>query len=110
MCGGAAILLADGSVNCSSELYETLNVLQHRGQVRGCWDAAIMHADQVAFFLRALFALQDAAGIITDNKGRLSQVKGNGLVKDVFSEKSMRCLLGNMGIGHGTIARSSPRC
>jgi len=33
MCGISGILLADTSKNCSVEIYESLNVLQHRGQV-----------------------------------------------------------------------------
>ncbi|KAG4090496.1 amidophosphoribosyltransferase [Neocallimastix lanati (nom. inval.)] len=75
MCGISGILLADTSKNCSVEIYESLNVLQHRGQ--------------------------DAAGIVTCNKkGRLYQCKANGMVKDVFSQKSLMNLIGPMGVGH----------
>ena len=38
---------------------------------------------------------------MTCRKGRLYQVKGNGLVRDVFAERHMEQLHGNMGIGHG---------
>jgi len=34
MCGISGILLANQQQNCSVEIYESLNVLQHRGQVR----------------------------------------------------------------------------
>ena len=34
MCGLSALLLSDTEANCAPELYETLNVLQHRGQVQ----------------------------------------------------------------------------
>lgn len=33
MCGISGILLANTNQNCSVEIYESLNVLQHRGQV-----------------------------------------------------------------------------
>ncbi len=57
----------------SNELYEGLGLLQHRGQ--------------------------DAAGIVTcADKGRLYQVKGNGMVRDVF--KNILSLKGYMGVGH----------
>jgi len=42
---------------------------------------------------------------VTCRKGRLYQVKGNGLVRDVFAERHMEQLHGNMGIGHGACAR-----
>lgn len=74
MCGELAILLADPDSDCCAELYEGLNILQHRGQ--------------------------DAAGIITCKKGRLYQCKGNGLVRDVFTTKNMAQLIGNMGVAH----------
>lgn len=66
-------------------LYDTLTVLQHRGQ--------------------------DAAGIATSDKGKLNLRKDNGLVKDVFRTRHMRRLTGNMGIGHvryPTAGSSSP--
>jgi amidophosphoribosyltransferase len=55
-------------------LYDALTVLQHRGQ--------------------------DAAGIMTDDSGRLRVRKSNGLVRDVFQERHMLKLGGNVGLGH----------
>ncbi|MGK0673225.1 MAG: amidophosphoribosyltransferase [Halothiobacillaceae bacterium] len=66
-----------GIVGCSpvnQTIYDGLTILQHRGQ--------------------------DAAGIITCERGRLHQRKDNGLVKDVFHTRHMRQLAGNYGIGH----------
>ena len=74
MCGIIAVLLANKNASCSAELYEGLNLLQHRGQ--------------------------DAAGIVTCQKGRLFQCKRNGLVRDVFDGGQLITLKGNMGIGH----------
>eukprot|EP00833_Pecoramyces_ruminatium_P016539 jgi/Orpsp1_1/1190571/evm.model.d7180000079836.1 len=75
MCGISGILLANTNQNCSVEIYESLNVLQHRGQ--------------------------DAAGIVTcGTKGRLYQCKANGMVKDVFNKRALMNLIGPMGIGH----------
>ena len=71
MCGVVAVV-SQGSVN--QVLYEALTVLQHRGQ--------------------------DAAGIVTDEGGRLSMRKDNGLSRDVFRQQHMAQLRGNMGIGH----------
>ncbi|MDQ1302151.1 MAG: amidophosphoribosyltransferase [Pseudomonadota bacterium] len=55
-------------------LYDALMVLQHRGQ--------------------------DAAGIMTDWNGTLCTRKKNGLVSDVFMQRHMEELRGNVGIGH----------
>jgi len=71
MCGIIGIV-GQGSVNQS--LYDGLIVLQHRGQ--------------------------DAAGIVTDDNGRLSMRKDNGFVRDVFRTQHMFRLQGKMGIGH----------
>lgn len=71
MCGIVG-LVSNQPVN--QAIYDALIVLQHRGQ--------------------------DAAGIMTDDKGILRQRKDNGLVQDVFQEKHMLRLRGNMGIGH----------
>jgi amidophosphoribosyltransferase len=71
MCGIVGIV-AQGPVN--QALYDALTMLQHRGQ--------------------------DAAGIITEDGGRLYQRKSNGLVRDVFQERHMLRLPGNVGIGH----------
>ncbi|HHJ34889.1 MAG TPA: amidophosphoribosyltransferase [Gammaproteobacteria bacterium] len=71
MCGIAGIV-AHSAVNL--DLYESLSVMQHRGQ--------------------------DAAGITTCENGRFYMRKGNGLVRDVFYKKHMEGLLGKMGIAH----------
>lgn len=71
MCGVVGIN-SKNSVN--QKLYDALTVLQHRGQ--------------------------DAAGIVTCDDGRFHQKKGNGLVKDVFTQDDMTDLSGNTGIGH----------
>ena len=71
MCGIAGIV-SHQSVN--QELYDALTVLQHRGQ--------------------------DAAGIVTCDKGRFYLRKDNGLTRDVFSNDQMMKLKGTMGIGH----------
>ncbi len=71
MCGIVGIVATE-PVNL--DLYESLSVLQHRGQ--------------------------DAAGIMTCEHGRFYMRKGNGLVRDVFFSQHMKRLRGNMGIGH----------
>jgi len=71
MCGIAGIV-AHCAVNL--DLYESLTVMQHRGQ--------------------------DAAGIMTCEDGRFYMRKGNGLVRDVFFKKHMQRLPGKMGIAH----------
>ena len=71
MCCIAAIV-SHQAVN--QELYDALTVLQHRGQ--------------------------DAAGIVTCERGRLHLRKDNGLTRDVFTNAQMLKLKGNMGIAH----------
>lgn len=71
MCGIVGIV-GTGPVN--QRLYDALTMLQHRGQ--------------------------DAAGIVTVADGQLCMRKGQGLVRDVFSERDMLDLRGNVGIGH----------
>ncbi len=71
MCGIAGIV-AHSAVNL--DLYESLSVMQHRGQ--------------------------DAAGITTCENGRFYMKKANGLVRDVFFKKHMQRLPGNIGIAH----------
>ena len=71
MCGIAGIAARDW-VNQS--LYDTLIVLQHRGQ--------------------------DAAGIATSENGRLHWRRSNGMVRDVFHAGHMLALRGTVGIGH----------
>lgn len=71
MCGIIGIV---GKSPVNQAIYDGLTVLQHRGQ--------------------------DAAGIMTFDRGRLYLRKDNGLVRDVFHTRHMKRLLGNMGIGH----------
>lgn len=71
MCGVVGMI---SSRPVNQEIYDSLTVLQHRGQ--------------------------DSAGIMTDNQGVLCLRKSNGLVNDVFSGEHMNRLKGNMGIGH----------
>ena len=71
MCGIVGIA---GIEPVNVRLYDTLTVLQHRGQ--------------------------DAAGIATTRGRRIYLHKDNGLAKDVFRTRHMRELIGHMGIGH----------
>ncbi|WP_341205997.1 amidophosphoribosyltransferase [uncultured Psychrosphaera sp.] len=71
MCGIVGIV---GKSPVNQIIYDGLTVLQHRGQ--------------------------DAAGIVTIDEGRFRLRKANGLVRDVFQERHMQRLQGNMGIGH----------
>ena len=70
MCGVVGIV-SQTAVN--QLLYDALLALQHRGQ--------------------------DSAGMVTWD-GRLQLRKGNGLVREVFEERHMLRLRGNVGIGH----------
>ena len=71
MCGIVGIM---GTEPVNTRIYDTLTVLQHRGQ--------------------------DAAGIATTAGSRIFLRKDNGMVKDVFRTRHMRELVGNLGIGH----------
>ena len=71
MCGIVGVF---GHNPVSQTLYESLSMLQHRGQ--------------------------DAAGIATCFEDRFYLEKGNGLMTEVFDNANMARLLGNMGIGH----------
>jgi amidophosphoribosyltransferase len=71
MCGIVGIV---GTSPVNQALYDSLTVLQHRGQ--------------------------DAAGIVTISDNTFKQRKANGLVKDVFETRHMQRLKGNIGIGH----------
>ncbi len=71
MCGIIGIL---SNTPVNQEIYDGLLVLQHRGQ--------------------------DAAGMVTSDGKRLYIRRKNGLVNEVFHEKNMKKLIGNMGIGH----------
>ena len=70
MCGIAGI---HSNKPVAAELYDSLIHLQHRGQ--------------------------DAAGIIT-YKNRMHKSKGSGLVRDIFTDKKIARLKGNVGIAH----------
>ena len=71
MCGVVGIV-AKRPVN--QAIYDALTVLQHRGQ--------------------------DAAGIVTWGDQGLKTRKSNGLVRDVFQQRHMLRLTGNVGMGH----------
>jgi amidophosphoribosyltransferase len=71
MCG---IIGIAGYSPVSPSLYESLSILQHRGQ--------------------------DAAGMATCDQGRMYFHKSNGLVRDVFPAADLERLLGTTGIGH----------
>jgi amidophosphoribosyltransferase len=71
MCGIVGLISTE-SVN--HHIYDALIALQHRGQ--------------------------DAAGMMTCEKGHFSLHKNNGLVRDVFDMPHMLRLKGNMGLGH----------
>jgi amidophosphoribosyltransferase len=70
MCGIVGI---HGNDFVFNDLYQGLLAIQHRGQ--------------------------DSAGIITYD-GRFHTKKGNGLVRDIFTEDHFKRLRGNIGIGH----------
>ena len=70
MCG---IIGMVGVSAVNQRIYDALTVLQHRGQ--------------------------DAAGIMTSENGELFMRKDSGLVRDVFQQKHMLKLKGNVGIG-----------
>jgi amidophosphoribosyltransferase len=83
MCGIAGILVAEGTQAVAS-LYEALLALQHRGQ--------------------------DAAGIVTEDNGRLCLHKDNGMVRDVFQQESINKLTGSVGIGHVRYPTAGSSC
>ena len=72
MCGIVGI---SAESNVASEIYESLLMLQHRGQ--------------------------DAAGmVVCDDEGRLNSRKSMGYVRDVFQQRHMEKLIGSYGVGH----------
>ncbi|MBT3674526.1 MAG: amidophosphoribosyltransferase [SAR86 cluster bacterium] len=72
MCGIVGI---SSETHVASSIYESLLMLQHRGQ--------------------------DAAGmVVCDNEGRLHSRKSMGYVRDVFHQSHMNKLVGHYGIGH----------
>jgi amidophosphoribosyltransferase len=74
MCGIIGLLYAETETHCAQGLVDALTMLQHRGQ--------------------------DAAGIVTSFNNRLNMRKDNGTVADVFTQKNIVALKGNIGIGH----------
>ncbi len=62
------------------------------------------HKDAGRYAYLGLYALQhrgeESAGIITFNKKRLHHHRGMGLVCDVFDEKAIKSLKGDIAIGH----------
>jgi amidophosphoribosyltransferase len=72
MCGIVGI---SAETNVAAEIYDSLLMLQHRGQ--------------------------DAAGMsVCDNEDKLQTRKSMGYVRDVFQQRHMNKLIGNYGIGH----------
>ena len=72
MCG---IIGISAENNVAEEIYESLLMLQHRGQ--------------------------DAAGmVVCEPSGKLNSRKSMGYVRDVFQQRHMNNLSGNLGIGH----------
>lgn len=71
MCGVVGLV---GPHPANRVIYEALTVVQHRGQ--------------------------DAAGILTSDGRQVYLRKDNGLVRDVFHNRHMVQLKGNMGVGH----------
>ena len=71
MCGIIGIV---GKQAVTPSIYDSLTILQHRGQ--------------------------DAAGIATLDGHKIRLCKGNGLVADVFSKEELIKLKGTVGIGH----------
>ena len=72
MCGIVGI---SAETNVAAEIYDSLLMLQHRGQ--------------------------DAAGMsVCDNEDKLKTRKSMGYVRDVFQQRHMDKLIGNYGIGH----------
>ena len=72
MCGIVGI---SAETNVAAEIYDSLLMLQHRGQ--------------------------DAAGMsVCDNEDKLQTRKSMGYVRDVFQQRHMDKLIGNYGIGH----------
>ena len=72
MCGIVGI---SAESNVAAEIYDSLLMLQHRGQ--------------------------DAAGItVCNSEDKLSTRKSKGYVRDVFVQRHMDKLIGNYGIGH----------
>ena len=83
MCGIVGVLCDEGTPAVAS-LYEALLALQHRGQ--------------------------DAAGMVTEDGGRLALRKDNGMVRDVFGQEHIAKLTGSIGIGHVRYPTAGSSC
>ena len=83
MCGVVAVLV-EPEASAVGPLYEALLALQHRGQ--------------------------DAAGIVTEDHGKLSLCKDNGMVRDVFTPQAVANLHGDVGIGHVRYPTAGSSC
>mmetsp|Transcript_43399 Transcript_43399/g.86809 ORF Transcript_43399/g.86809 Transcript_43399/m.86809 type:complete len:570 (-) Transcript_43399:572-2281(-) len=83
MCGIVGVLMAKDSP-AIAVLYDALLAMQHRGQ--------------------------DAAGIVTEDHGRLCLRKDNGMVRDVFGQEHIAKLLGDVGIGHVRYPTAGSSC
>lgn len=85
----------------------------------GCWASDKLHEECGVFGISlsphdsysvanetylALFALQhrgqESSGIATSNDGKIHVIKKSGLVPEVFDERTLQSLQGNMAIGH----------
>ena len=64
----------------------------------------IGHKDAARLTYLGLYALQhrgeESAGIITYNRGKINYHKGMGLVSDVFDERILESLKGDIAVGH----------
>ncbi|KAL1520813.1 hypothetical protein AB1Y20_022375 [Prymnesium parvum] len=86
MCGITGVLCGPDSPSNAAValLYDALLALQHRGQ--------------------------DAAGIVTEDAGRLCLRKDTGMVRDVFTPDHVLNLRGDMGIGHVRYPTAGSSC
>ncbi len=71
MCGIVGIF---GRSAVAARIYDAMTILQHRGQ--------------------------DAAGMTTLDQNRMRSARGLGLVRDVFGQRAVSGLTGDIGIGH----------
>ena len=83
MCGITGVICSEGTPAVAT-IYEALLALQHRGQ--------------------------DAAGIVTEDNGRLCLHKDNGQVRDVFQQEQISKLTGHIGIGHVRYPTAGSSC
>ena len=72
MCGLVGLAYRQGP--CAPSIFEALLMLQHRGQ--------------------------DSAGILSYDQGHLHEVRGRGLVNDLFDATALSRLSGSYGLGH----------